>query len=182
MPHAASSLPRIVLFSLALATALAGCDHADTVAGPVRAPTPVPTVSPAPLATGTYSGHGTFTWVSIDASRPLCSAITGQIGHSWGLYVRIVIDESSVRVGLGEDPSELALLEGTLAGQTVTASGNPGGAFACPQDPSPTRQVSSELTATLSADRISGEWTDTYGTGADAVAAHFRFDASLVRQ
>jgi hypothetical protein len=120
--------------------------------------------------------------VSIDASRTLCAEITNQIGQSWGLYVQVVIDGSSVRVGLGEDPTELAQYQGTLNGQTLTASGNPGGAFACPQDASPTRQISSELMATVSANRISGEWTDTFGTGADAVVAHYRFDAGLARQ
>lgn len=173
---------------LALSLLLSGmlcCKNSDTVTGPNTLSTSTSTSTPTPspsVLSGNYKGQGTFTWQSIQTSRTLCPEITGQVGESWPLYVTLQITGSSVRLSMAEDPTEPEVFTGTVSGSAITASGNPAGGFACPQDATVTPQVSSALTATTSQAGISGQWTETYGSGADEIALYYHFEANLARQ
>ena len=129
---------------------------------------------------------GTFTWVSATATRPLCPEITSQIGGSWPLWIGMKIEGSSVTLLLSEGPPSNdpmdegpAVFRGTIVGNSITASdASLAGGFACPADKSITREIGGDLTANVSGNTITGEYTTVYGSGADAVTLLFRFDAA----
>lgn len=174
------------------AAVLAGCalSAAACESRPVPLPTTpsasTPAASSPPVPAGWTSG--TFTWDSIEApSRTICAELSGQVGQSWPLYVRLEQDGNPLILLMNEDappdpndPIDYAPLKwvGGRAGDTIAASLQGGyGGMACPSDASVTPETGGELEATLSANQISGKYTEVYGTGANAVTFRFHFVA-----
>ena len=161
---------------------------AKATPGTAATATPTPrsrTATPTPGAA--QSRNGTVTWASIQTTRALCPEITNQVGHSWPLWLSMEINNSSVLLRLAHEPpthdplaDPPAVFRGRLSGDSISAV-NTGilGGFACSKDPSVTPQTGGDLTATLSEHRISGEYTEIYGSGANTVTFLFRFHADL---
>jgi len=46
--------------------------------------------------------NGSFTWVTANATRALCAAITSQLGHSWPMWVVIASDGQDIALTMSE--------------------------------------------------------------------------------
>jgi hypothetical protein len=131
--------------------------------------------------------NGSFTWQSIMATRPLCTELTSQVGHSWPIWVQAETQGTVVTVTISESPlpprpfdDPPAVFTGTREGDSIVAVRTGGmGGMACPHDESITPQTGGSLRAVVSGSEISGEYTDVFGDGPSQVAFVFSFHASL---
>ncbi|HEX4440136.1 MAG TPA: hypothetical protein VH854_08700 [Thermoanaerobaculia bacterium] len=155
---------------------------------PSATATPTPITVPSPTVTplgpnSTLTGTGSVTWTSITTTRTLCPDIRNQLGSSYSLTVSLKAQGSGVILTLDHHDDTPGTYLGTLAGSSIRAAyQGPFGGLACPSDASPTPQTSGNLVATLSANAINGQYTEVYGTGADAVTFGFEFQAHLSAQ
>src|SRR5262245_30223584 len=149
-------------------------------------PSPPQIQPPRPFVQAAGS-NGSFTWVSIPGSRPLCTEITGQVGQSWSLWLQIEEVGDDVTLTLAEGPlppgpfdEAPATFTGQRQANVITASRTgPMGGMACRRDAGITPQTGGELTATISDKQIASEYTEIFGTGAMQVTFAFRFEATL---
>ena len=174
---------RSLLWSATIASLLicAGCNGGGLPAQPSPQPTAHAPFVPAP------GSNGSFTWVSIIGSRPLCKEITSQVGQTWSIWFVMDADGDAVTLTLSESPlppnpfdEPPARFRGIRQGNAIVASRTgPMGGMACPQDAGITPQTGGDLTATISGNQIAGEYTEIFGTGPGQVTFVFRFQAAL---
>ncbi len=185
------SLPRVSIAAVVAGGLAFGCG--DTAAPPTQPstlPSPVSaSPTPAPPSPGAPTWlTGSFTWTSIVASRSICSELTGQVGGSWPLSLGVQRDGDSVTLLIAEgpppdprdplaDPAEKFV--GTQKGDTITAAiQDPNAAMGCPADAAPTPETGGSLTAVVAGEKISGTYTEVYGSGAGEVTFTYAFNAS----
>jgi hypothetical protein len=166
---------------------LAGCGGTSTTTpSPTQTPPPPASVtSGIPVDQAEFSGTGSFTWISISATRPLCEAITRQLGQSWPLWITMNANGNVVKLQLSEEPdlAEVAIFEGTREGDAISASRkNLNMTFACPQDTFGTPQTGGDMSAFLAGREISGTYTEVFGSGRAQVTATFNFHAGLAER
>src|SRR5205807_2474275 len=109
----------------------------------------------------------------IVTTRPMCKEITSQVGETWSLWVQLESNGDAVRLTLAEGPlppgpldDAPAVFTGTRQENAIVAVRTGGfGGMACPGDAGITAQVGGDLTATISGDRIVGDYADIFGTG-----------------
>ncbi len=119
----------------------------------------------------------------------MCSALTGQVGQSWPLYIHVEQSGDAITLLFSEDappdptdpfagPPEKFV--GTRTGDSITATlVEPSEAMGCPSDAAPTPETGGQLTAAVSGNQISGDFTDVFGTGAAEVKFLFHFTAAF---
>jgi hypothetical protein len=174
---------RILIAALSIVAFTLGCSESPSHIASPGAPSVV-----APAPTPTAAANGSVVWTEIRGSRTLCSEITRQVGHRYPLWLSIRSEGGSVTLSLFHegppDGNPLAdppgVFTGSRSGNEIRAVySGPMGGMACPTDRSITPQTGGDLSATVSGDRISGEYTEIYGSAADQVTFVFRFEASF---
>ena len=150
------------------------------------ASSPLPTAPTGPSGTGP---NGTFTWISIQTTRPVCPEIGGQVGGSWRIWVKLQTNGSEVTLLMSEtsldnpDPMDdgPSVFKGTRSGNAITAALAPInlGGWSCPGDAGITSETGGDLTATIDGQHLSGLYSNVYGTGPNQVTAFFKFQATL---
>ena len=162
-----------------------------TPTGAVRTRSPTWTASMTPTATSTPGaapfgllvGTGSATWTGIDTALPLCREIRDQVGDRYPLIIKVDTNAFNGAVlalahhGGGDDDSG-EVYRGTRFGNAIRASApGLGMGYGCPADPVVTPQTGGELTASLNAGGIEGDYTEVYGSGEDRVVFRFHFQA-----
>ena len=183
-----------VLCFAAGALFLARCPDSNVISGPAastatavparsatatKSPASSPTATVTPLGpSSSLTGTGSVTWTSITTTRALCPEIRNQVGSSYSLMVTVATQGSQVVLTLDHHDDTPGTYVGTLSGSSIRAAyQGPLGGLACPSDTTVTPETSGDLTATLSANAITGQYTEVYGSGADAVTFGFEFEA-----
>jgi hypothetical protein len=131
--------------------------------------------------------NGSFTWVSIDTSRPVCKEITVQVGRSWPIWVTLEGDADSLTLLISESPLPGGFLDdppakyqGRRQGSTLVMSRTaPMGGMACPGDGAITPQTGGDLTVTISGHELAGEFRETYSDGIRVTTFRFTFHATI---
>jgi hypothetical protein len=177
-----NTLSRVTVAGL-IVSVLAACSDGSLPTPSAPSGSQPPGVEPrSPVDRAGMPSNGSFTWISVSATRPLCEFITRQLGQSWSLWVKMDTTGNAVRLQLSEEPdlTEAAIFEGSRTGDAISASRkNLNMVFGCPQDPFGTPQTGGEMTARLVGQDISGTYTEVFGSSLGQVTSTFTFHASL---
>ena len=139
----------------------------------------------APPSNGINSPNARVTWTKLTSRVALCPEITRQVGATSDEWLEILGDGNTVRLQFwAEGPPRSSPLQdspgvftGTRTGDSISAANRVGGALSCNAGMI-LAKTDGKLVATISGNRIAGEYTEEFGANS-LVVATFQFVATV---